>query len=199
METAVEKVEAMFLKSKADLEYIEKRLKLDFINSGADNGCHTQAENPAVILADLGAIKAKHANLFFEMEEIAAAQRRSMGSVRRSINTIKELTQHLQPAGDVEVSSVEASGQQQPISCGIRQLSDSAFKSVPLSIRSKVKLPELNSFYQQLQEHLCKNNSSLSMQKMKQLKLNMSEAKLKVLQHLTLIEIDKKGSVRLLM
>ncbi|XP_056909831.1 spindle and kinetochore-associated protein 2 isoform X3 [Takifugu flavidus] len=140
METAVEKVEAMFLKSKADLEYIEKRLKLDFINSGAENGCHTQA-----------------------------------------------------------VSSVEASGQQQPISCGIRQLSDSAFKSVPLSIRSKVKLPELNSFYQQLQEHLCKNNSSLSMQKMKQLKLNMSEAKLKVLQHLTLIEIDKKGSVRLLM
>lgn len=62
-------------------------------------------ENPAVILADLGAIKAKHANLFFEMEEIAAAQRQSMGSVRRSINTIKELTQHLQPASDVEVTS----------------------------------------------------------------------------------------------
>lgn len=62
-------------------------------------------ENPAVILADLGAIKAKHANLFFEMEEIAAAQRQSMGSVRRSINTIKEMTQHLQPAGDVEVTS----------------------------------------------------------------------------------------------
>uniref|UniRef100_H2S455 Protein FAM33A n=1 Tax=Takifugu rubripes TaxID=31033 RepID=H2S455_TAKRU len=182
--TAVESLPTSF--SKADLEYIEKRLKLDFINSGADNGCHTQAENPAVILADLGAIKAKHANLFFEMEEIAAAQRRSMGSVRRSINTIKELTQHLQPAGDVEVTSPT------------KHLSDSAFKSVPLSIRSKVKLPELNSFYQQLQEHLCKNNS-LSMQKMKQLKLNMSEAKLKVLQHLTLIEIDKKGSVRLLM
>uniref|UniRef100_A0A674MED3 Protein FAM33A n=1 Tax=Takifugu rubripes TaxID=31033 RepID=A0A674MED3_TAKRU len=96
--TAVESLPTSF--SKADLEYIEKRLKLDFINSGADNGCHTQAENPAVILADLGAIKAKHANLFFEMEEIAAAQRRSMGSVRRSINTIKELTQHLQPADD---------------------------------------------------------------------------------------------------
>lgn len=58
-----------------------------------------------MILADLGAIKAKHANLFFEMEEIAAAQRQSMGSVRRSINTIKELTQHLQPASDVEVTS----------------------------------------------------------------------------------------------
>lgn len=28
-----------FLKSEADLEYIEKRLKLDFINSTAENGC----------------------------------------------------------------------------------------------------------------------------------------------------------------
>lgn len=42
-------------------------------------------------------------------------------------------------------------------------------------------------------------SSSLSVQKMKQLKLNTSEAKLKVLQHLTRIEIDKKGFVRLLM
>lgn len=41
--------------------------------------------------------------------------------------------------------------------CGRRQLSDSDFKGVPLSIRSTVKLRELNSFYQQLQEHLCKN------------------------------------------
>lgn len=39
------------------------------------------------------------------------------------------------------------------------------------------------------------SNSCLSVQKMKQLKINVSEAKLKVLQHLALIEIDKKGSV----
>lgn len=32
-----------FLKSKADLEYIEKRLKLDFINDIAENGSHAQA------------------------------------------------------------------------------------------------------------------------------------------------------------
>lgn len=40
----------------------------------------------------------------------------------------------------------------------MKQLSDSIFKGVPLSIRSKVKLPELNIFYQQLQEHLCKTS-----------------------------------------
>lgn len=34
---------------------------------------------------------------------------------------------------------------------------------------------------------------------MKQLKMSGNEAKLKVLQHLALIETDKKGSVRLLM
>lgn len=42
--------------------------------------------------------------------------------------------------------------------CEMKQLSDSIFKGVPLSIRSKVKLPELNIFYQQLQEHLCKTS-----------------------------------------
>lgn len=31
-----------FLKSKADLEYIEKRLKLDFINNIAENGSHAE-------------------------------------------------------------------------------------------------------------------------------------------------------------
>lgn len=41
--------------------------------------------------------------------------------------------------------------------CEIKQLSDTVFKGVPLSIRSKVKLAEVNIFYQQLQEHLCKN------------------------------------------
>lgn len=30
------------MKSKADLEYIEKRLKLDFINNIAENGSHAE-------------------------------------------------------------------------------------------------------------------------------------------------------------
>lgn len=36
-------VSLQFLKSKADLEYIEKRLKLDFITNIAENGSHAQA------------------------------------------------------------------------------------------------------------------------------------------------------------
>lgn len=62
-------------------------------------------ENPAVILSDLRAIKAKHAKLFLELKEINAAQKQSMNSVRTSMNCIMELSQHLQCAPDVEVAS----------------------------------------------------------------------------------------------
>lgn len=62
-------------------------------------------ENPAVILGDLRAIKAKHVKLLLEMEEIAAAQKQSMTSVRTSMDAIRELTQHLQRVRDLEVPS----------------------------------------------------------------------------------------------
>lgn len=62
-------------------------------------------ENPAVILGDLRAIKAKHLKLLLEMEEITAAQKQSMNSVRTSMNAIRELTQHLQRIRDLEVPS----------------------------------------------------------------------------------------------
>lgn len=64
-------------------------------------------ENPAAILGDLRAIKAKHAKLFLEMEEIAVVQKRSMNSVRTSMNAITELTQHLQRTRDIEVLSLK--------------------------------------------------------------------------------------------
>lgn len=62
-------------------------------------------ENPAAILGELRAIKANHAKLFLEMEEIAAAQKHSMNSVRTSMKAITELTQHLQHTRDLEVPS----------------------------------------------------------------------------------------------
>lgn len=62
-------------------------------------------ENPAAVLGELRAIKAKYAKLFLEMEQIAAAQKQSMNSVRMSMNAITELTQHLQHTRDLEVPS----------------------------------------------------------------------------------------------
>ncbi|KAM9348687.1 SKA complex subunit 2 [Symphorus nematophorus] len=224
METTVEKLEAMFVKSEADLEYIEKRLKLDFINNTAENGCPAE-ENPAVMLENLRAIKAKHTALCSQVKEIAAAQKESMDSIRNNLSSVMELIQHFQQTTDVEVQpmteseqqaaellgsastestaevppAAAASGQQQLSSCQYEEVSEDTLESVPLSVRSNIKLSDLNEFYQQLQQHLSKDNSSLSVQKMKQLKMKVSDAKLKVLQHLSLVELDRRGHVRLVM
>ncbi|XP_032388996.1 SKA complex subunit 2 isoform X2 [Etheostoma spectabile] len=223
METTVEKLEAMFLKSEADLEYIEKRLKLDFINNAAENGCPAE-ENPALMLENLRAIKAKHTALCSQVKEIAAAQKESMDSIRNELSSAMELVQHFQQTADVEVpplttseqeaaellgtavsetstevpTAVEASGPPPPLSSDYEELSEAMLETVPLSVRSNIKLADLNVFYQQLQQHLG-DNSSLSVQKMKQLKMKVSDAKLKVLQHLSLVELDRKGHVRLAM
>ncbi|KAM7374931.1 hypothetical protein PAMP_007561 [Pampus punctatissimus] len=224
METTVEKLEAMFRKSEADLEYIEKRLKLDFINSTAESGCPTE-ENPAVMLENLRVIKAKHTALCSQVKEMAAAQKESMDSIRGSLINAMELIQHLQQTTDVEVQplteseqesaellgstvsqttaevppSVETSSQQQPLSCEHEELSEAMLEKVPVSIRVNIKLADLNVFYQQLQQHFSKNNSgSLSVQKMKQLKMKVSDAKLKVLQHLSVVKMDRKGHFHLI-
>ncbi|XP_051242413.1 TIP41-like protein isoform X2 [Dicentrarchus labrax] len=219
--------ELKFLKSEADLEYIEKRLKLDFINSTAENGCPAE-ENPAVMLENLRAIKAKHTALCSQVKEIAAAQKESMDSIRNNLSSVMDVIQHFQQTTDVEVQpltdsmqdslqilgsafsettkqvppAITASSQQQPLSYESDnvELSEAMFGAVPLSLRSSIKLADLNVFYQQLQQHLSKDNSSsLSVQKMKQLKMNVSDAKLKVLQHLSLVALDRKGHVRLVM
>ncbi|XP_034406466.1 spindle and kinetochore-associated protein 2 [Cyclopterus lumpus] len=221
METTVEKLEAMFLKSEADLEYIERRLKLDFIKSAAETGCPAE-ENPAVMLENLRAIKAKHAALCSQVKEIAAAQKESMDSIRNNLGGAMELVQRFQQNTDVEVQPLTASerqsaellvlavsetttevpppgaasGHQQPLSCGY-EVSDAMLEAVPLGVRSSIKLADLNELYQQLQQHFGKDGGSLSVQKMKQLKMRVSDAKLKVLQHLSLVELDKEGLVRL--
>ncbi|XP_042287164.1 spindle and kinetochore-associated protein 2 isoform X1 [Thunnus albacares] len=215
----------MFQKSEADLEYIERRLKLDFINNTAENGCPAE-ENPAVMLENLRAIKAKHTTLCSQVREIAAAQKESMDSIRDNLISVMGLIQHFQQTTDVEVQplteseqesaellgstvsqtttevppSVETSGQQQPISCEYEELSEAMLEMVPLSIRSNIKLADLNVFYQQLQQHFSKNNSgSLSVQKMKQMKMKVTDAKLMVLQHLSVVEPDRKGHFHLVM
>ncbi|KAJ4929586.1 hypothetical protein JOQ06_018609 [Pogonophryne albipinna] len=204
METTVDKLEAMFLKSEADLEYIEKRLKLDFINNASENGCPAK-ENPAVMLENLRAIKAKHTALSSQVKEITAAQKESMDSIRNNLSTAMELVQHFQqttdeqvdPATESEQESAEllgaavseptetppaaaASEPPQPPSCENEDLSEAMFESLPLSVRANINAP-------------------LSVQKMKQMKMKVSDAKLKALQQLSLVELDRKGHVRLVM
>ncbi|XP_063751284.1 spindle and kinetochore-associated protein 2 isoform X1 [Eleginops maclovinus] len=185
METTVEKLEAMFLKSEADLEYIEKRLKLDFLNKASANGCPTE-ENPAVMLENLRAIKAKHTALCSQVKEIAEAQKESMDSIRNNLSTAMELVQHFQQTTDVQVDPLTESEQesaelldtfvgetpetppaaaaftpQQSQSCEYEELSDAMFETLPLSVRANIKLADLNTFYQQLQQHSGKDSAPL--------------------------------------
>ncbi|KAJ0004153.1 hypothetical protein NQD34_010367 [Periophthalmus magnuspinnatus] len=95
MEPAVEKLEALFQKSEADLDYIEKRLKLDFINTASESGCTAQ-ENPVAMLEHLRAIKARHAALSSQVQELASEQRQTMDSLRANMEQAVEVLSQLQ-------------------------------------------------------------------------------------------------------
>uniref|UniRef100_A0A3P9M0L0 Protein FAM33A n=1 Tax=Oryzias latipes TaxID=8090 RepID=A0A3P9M0L0_ORYLA len=84
---------SQFQKSEADLDYIERRLKLDFINS---------TENPAVMLENLKAVKAKYSLLCSEVKDIANAQKESMEAIRTSLSGIMEVIKHCQETSDAE-------------------------------------------------------------------------------------------------
>ncbi|XP_034539290.1 spindle and kinetochore-associated protein 2 [Notolabrus celidotus] len=96
MESTVERLEAMFSKSEADLEYIEKRLKLDFINKPAE-------ENPAVMLENLKSIRSKHSELCTQLKEISAAHSESMKNLKSSLSSVSEVVQNLQQNQDLKV------------------------------------------------------------------------------------------------
>ncbi|CAJ1064457.1 spindle and kinetochore-associated protein 2-like isoform X1 [Xyrichtys novacula] len=102
MESTVERLEAMFLKSEADLEYIEKRLKLDFINRPAE-GTSTAEENPAVMLENLKTIRSKHSELCTQLKEISAAHGESMNNLRSGLSSVNSIIQNLQQNQDLQV------------------------------------------------------------------------------------------------
>ncbi|XP_059401265.1 spindle and kinetochore-associated protein 2-like [Carassius carassius] len=76
------------------------------------------------------------------------------------------------------------------------EVSEGTFETVPQSVRGNLKLNDLNTFYKQLSEHFSdKNRGPISTQRRKKLKMKVSDSALKTLQHLKLIELDKKGLV----
>ncbi|XP_026075749.1 spindle and kinetochore-associated protein 2-like isoform X1 [Carassius auratus] len=223
MET-VDKLEAMFQKTEADIEYVEKRLKFDFMANAREAG--TVEGNPLQLLENLSAIKARHAALCAQVEEIEMEQKRSMDSIRAHLDTTVRMVNQLQSTADVQVPplteeeqeardvlcsslsalNVEAMLTEEPQTQAqsesqnmCEEVSEGTFETVPRSVRSNLKLNDLNTFYKQLSEHFSdKNRGPISTQRMKKLKMKVSDSALKTLQHLKLIELDKKGLVSLL-
>uniref|UniRef100_A0A8C6S6G2 Protein FAM33A n=1 Tax=Neogobius melanostomus TaxID=47308 RepID=A0A8C6S6G2_9GOBI len=92
----------IFQKSEADLDYIEKRLKLDFINKTSESGC--SAENPAVLLKKLTEIKAHHAALSSQVQELASDQRQTMDSIRANLEEAQKVLKELQDKAELQVN-----------------------------------------------------------------------------------------------
>uniref|UniRef100_A0A3B3XZ80 Protein FAM33A n=1 Tax=Poecilia mexicana TaxID=48701 RepID=A0A3B3XZ80_9TELE len=101
--TVLDKLVSDFLKSEADLEYIERRLKLDFINGASERGSF---ENVAGILENLKSIKAKHSLLRCQVSQITDAQKGSMELIRNRLGTAMELIKHCQQASHLEVTTL---------------------------------------------------------------------------------------------
>ncbi|XP_051540419.1 spindle and kinetochore-associated protein 2 isoform X1 [Myxocyprinus asiaticus] len=223
MET-VDKLEAMFQKAEADIEYVEKRLKFDFMTNAREAGSFEG--NPVQLLENLSAIRARHAALCSQVEEIAAEQKQSMDSIRAHLDNTVQLVQQLQNTADIEVPalteeeqeardalcssvaalSVEAVPTSEPQSQAqsksqsvCKEVTEGTFETVPRSIRGNLKLNDLNTLYKQLSEYFSeRNRGPISTQRMKKLNMKVSDSALKTLQHFKLIELDKKGLVSLL-
>ncbi|XP_018597382.1 SKA complex subunit 2 [Scleropages formosus] len=225
MEAAVNMLEATFQKAEADLECIEKQIKLEFMTDFPDNGL--EEENPVKILEKLNTIKARYKAVSSQLKEITALQKESMDVVRAHFGTTVQLLQELQQTSDFMVptwtdeekeaaeclclpvsqhsgqtqSDFELPSNQQAQALSKKefaQLSEEQLGAVPCSVRCNVKLTDLNMFYKQLFEHFTRNNSgTLNMLQMKKMNMKVNDAMLKTLKHLSLIEMDKKGNVHL--
>ncbi|KAL6472082.1 hypothetical protein MHYP_G00182700 [Metynnis hypsauchen] len=219
METAVDKLEALFQKAEADIEYVEKRLKFDFVTSARDSGA--VEGNPVQLMENLAAVRARHSALCAQVEEIAAEQKRSMDSIRAHLETTVKLVEELQNTADIQVppfseaeqeardalySSIAALSGEAPSDpraqeennpARVPEVTDAEFEAVPRSVRGNVKLTDLNTLYRQLTEHFQQSRAPLTSHRMKKLDMKVSDAAVKTLQHLSLVEVDKKGNVSL--
>ncbi|XP_066506932.1 spindle and kinetochore-associated protein 2 isoform X2 [Hoplias malabaricus] len=222
METAVEKLEALFQKAEADIEYVEKRLKFDFMTNARENGA--VEGNPVQLLENLAAIKSRHSALCAQVEEIASEQKRSMDSIRNHLDSTLKLVEELQNSADIQVPSLsEAEQEARDSLCSsvaalsvqllpdaaaedeshsahsqCEEVTDAEFEAVPRSVRGNLKLSDLNTFYKQITEHFSEQSRvPLTSQKLKKLNGKVSDAGTRTLQHLGLLQIDKKGNVSL--
>ncbi|CAL1572809.1 unnamed protein product [Knipowitschia caucasica] len=96
MEAAVDKLEALVNKSEAELEYMEKRLKLDFINSSS------AAQNPVALLESLRAIKARNDTLSSELQELTSVYTQSMDSIRTNVEEAQEMLRVLRETAAIK-------------------------------------------------------------------------------------------------
>ncbi|XP_067864573.1 spindle and kinetochore-associated protein 2 isoform X2 [Heptranchias perlo] len=214
----------LFQKAESDLDYIEHKLEFEIVKNLPENA--PAQENPVKLLEQLRVIKSRYRELSAEADQIATEQKESVDFIRSQLATTLQLVQKLQEQSDLKSSPLTEDEQwamqkilksevlagagpsekpcaepsmPQQVEAEFEPISEKMFTSVPKNVRLTVKLADLNTFYKQLFDHFIKNKNSSALSVMQMNKLNMkaTEAKLKTLKALEVLQLDKKGHVRL--
>ncbi|XP_067866796.1 spindle and kinetochore-associated protein 2-like isoform X2 [Heterodontus francisci] len=214
----------LFQKAESDLDYIERKLEFEIVKNLPQNA----QENPVKLLEQLRVIKSRYHSLSTEADQIAVKQKEAVDFIHSQLATTLQLVQKLQGQSDLKSfpltedeqwamqkilkSEVLAGGGpseepcaepsiSQQVEAEFEPITEKMFLSVPKNVRLTVKLADLNTFYRQLFDHFIKNKNSCALSVMQMNKLNMkaTESKLKTLKALEVLQLDKKGRVRLSM
>uniref|UniRef100_A0A7M4FYW8 Protein FAM33A n=1 Tax=Crocodylus porosus TaxID=8502 RepID=A0A7M4FYW8_CROPO len=223
METAVNKLETMFQKAESDLDYIQHKLEFEIMKNLPEDPA--AEENPVTLLEELSVVKSHYKMLCVQLDKISREQRESMNCIRAALENTMKMVQALQQHTPLELlplSEEEQSSAQQltcqivketdsPVeepTCAVSTVSnpneESQFKplteemlmAIPRSIRSTVKLADLNSFYRELYNHFVvhKNRAALSVAQMNKMNMKATDSRVKILKELSVVEIDKQGN-----
>ncbi|KAM9370480.1 spindle and kinetochore-associated protein 2 [Phaethornis superciliosus] len=226
METAVTRLETMFQKAESDLDYIQHRLQFEIMKSLPDNPA--AEENPVALLEELSVVKSRYKTLCMQLEKVSIEQRESMKSIRAALENTMKMVQVLQQQTDLEhlpLSAEEQAAAQQltcqtgkemespveePFCSGttvpssaeelqFKPLTEEILLTVPRSIRSTVKLADLNDFYRELFNHFIvnKNRTALSVSQMNKMNMKATDSRIRILKELSIVELDKQGNVKL--
>ncbi|XP_040280690.1 spindle and kinetochore-associated protein 2 [Bufo bufo] len=100
METAVNKLEALFQKAESDLDYIEQKLEFEMRKSLPEGSAQ---ENPTKLLEQLASVKSRFKSLSSQLDKIAADQQKSVEDIQTTIANTLKMVQHLQQQTDLQV------------------------------------------------------------------------------------------------
>ncbi|CAH2222632.1 spindle and kinetochore-associated 2 [Pelobates cultripes] len=102
METAVNKLEALFQKAESDLDYIEQKLEFEIRQSLPEDS--SAQENPTKLLEQLEMVKTRFKTLSSQLDKIAADQQKSVDSIQTTLTSTLKIVQHLQQQTDLQDS-----------------------------------------------------------------------------------------------
>ncbi|XP_059685188.1 spindle and kinetochore-associated protein 2 isoform X3 [Gavia stellata] len=185
-------------------------------------------ENPVALLEELSVVKSRYKTLCMQLEKVSIEQRESMRGIRAALENTMKTVQALQQQTDLErlpLSEEEQTAAQQltcqtaqeteslveePFCSGSRvpgstegsqfkPLTEEILTTVPRSIRSTVKLADLNNLYRDLFNHFIvnKNRAALSVSQMNKMNMKATDSRIRILKELAVVELDKQGNVKL--